>query len=263
MQVNTYGNAPYRAALLHGGPGAPGSLAGLAAEMSAFCGVLEPLQSRYSIAALVDELKEQLAPYGRRPLTLIGHSWGAWLAGLFAREHPEQIQNLILVGCGPLTADYVQEIAQRRRANLTAPEQAEFNALLCKLEGANASGDDTCLARLGELAHRSDSFCPYPSPRTSSPSPAPDGQMYARIWPEAAALRQSGLLLAAFAGLSCPVTVIHGENDPHPPRGVLTPLGDAGVPVKAHILPRCGHTPWEERWARDEFFRILREELGC
>jgi pimeloyl-ACP methyl ester carboxylesterase len=28
-----------------------------------------------------------------------------------------------------------------------------------------------------------------------------------------------------------------------------------------HLLARCGHTPWQERQARDAFFRLLRREL--
>ena len=27
------------------------------------------------------------------------------------------------------------------------------------------------------------------------------------------------------------------------------------------LLKRCGHTPWREKYAREEFFRILAEEL--
>ena len=39
----------YKVALVHGGPGAPGSIAPVARELSKTCGVLEPLQTRASV----------------------------------------------------------------------------------------------------------------------------------------------------------------------------------------------------------------------
>ena len=57
FQVRTYGPSPCRAAVLHGGPGAIGSAAGLARGLAESCGVLEPLQSKYSVTEQVEELQ--------------------------------------------------------------------------------------------------------------------------------------------------------------------------------------------------------------
>ena len=56
--VRLYGNAPYKIVLVHGGPGAIGSLKGFAKELSNLLqvGVVEALQSKYTIAELIDEL---------------------------------------------------------------------------------------------------------------------------------------------------------------------------------------------------------------
>ena len=62
--VRLYGKPPYGLALLHGGPGARGSLAGAAAELGRSRGVLEPLQTRLTIDALVQELHEQQPCHG-------------------------------------------------------------------------------------------------------------------------------------------------------------------------------------------------------
>ena len=64
FQVRTYGPSPCRAAVLHGGPGAIGSAAGLARGLAESCGVLEPLQSKYSVTEQVEELHRQLTAYG-------------------------------------------------------------------------------------------------------------------------------------------------------------------------------------------------------
>ena len=108
--VRFHGGAPFRAAAVHGGPGAPGSAAGLAREMARWCGTLEPLQTENSIGKLIEELAGVLRQDGWPPMVLAGHSWGAWLAALTAERHPELISGLILIGCPPL--EY------RRRARL-------------------------------------------------------------------------------------------------------------------------------------------------
>lgn len=45
-KLRTYGQAPFKGAVLHGGPGAPGEMAPVAKELARFCGVLEPLQTK-------------------------------------------------------------------------------------------------------------------------------------------------------------------------------------------------------------------------
>ena len=47
--LRTYGNAPFKVALLHGGPGVSGEMAPVAVELSNTRGVLEPLQTKASI----------------------------------------------------------------------------------------------------------------------------------------------------------------------------------------------------------------------
>ena len=65
--VRLYGNAPYKIVLAHGGPGAIGSLKGFAQELNALSqiGVVEAIQSKYSIAELIEE-NEQLIEYYRK-----------------------------------------------------------------------------------------------------------------------------------------------------------------------------------------------------
>lgn len=74
--IRTYGIAPYSIATIHGGPGAIGSLSNMSKELSVFCGVgvIEPLQSQYTIKELINELHEQLQHNILLPITIIGHS---------------------------------------------------------------------------------------------------------------------------------------------------------------------------------------------
>ena len=56
--LRKYGHSPYTVAVVHGGPGAPGEMAPVARELSSITGVLEPLQTKYSLEGQVQELRE-------------------------------------------------------------------------------------------------------------------------------------------------------------------------------------------------------------
>ncbi len=259
--IRYYGRPPYRAAVIHGGPGAPGSAAGLAAMAGEICGTSEPMQSQSAIRELEAELKNQLVEAGSLPAVLIGHSWGALLAALFAGAHPEMVEKLILVGCPPLTADYVPQIKERRRQNLSVRDQEELERLTARLEqgGPRGAEADGMLARLDDLARLSDCYDPLQSPAEEL-LPV-DGEKYNAVWGEAAALRSSGALLNRFRNLTRPVTFIQGRQDPHPAAGISEPLAGSGLDYKLHVLDRCGHSPWLERQAREHFFAVLKREL--
>lgn len=261
MSQRFYGAPPYRIVVVHGGPGAPGSAAGLARGISERYGALEPLQSKGGIDALVEELKSQIGRRCAEPVVLIGHSWGAWLAGLFAARHPAVVRKLILLGCGPLDVGYVGEIGLRRERNMSRGEYAEYRRLLSDLSGEDTPDRDEKLARLGAIAEKADGFDEVEDGAEAGDALPVDGALYAAITAEAMRLRESGRLLAEFLRIKCPVVLIQGDADSHPHKGVTEPLSKHGFVIRTHILEKCGHTPWKERHARDAFYRILFDEL--
>ena len=68
-------------------------------------------------------------------------------------------------------------------------------------------------------------------------------------------------LLALGKEITCPVVAIHGDYDPHPVAGVREPLSRVLRDFTFIILEKCGHEPWIEKYARDEFYEILRREI--
>ncbi len=58
--LRKYGNKPFKLAVIHGGPGAPGEMAPVARELSSIMGVLEPLQTATSLEGQVQELHNVL-----------------------------------------------------------------------------------------------------------------------------------------------------------------------------------------------------------
>jgi len=249
----TYGKPPFVAALLHGGPGVSGEMAPVARELSSARGILEPFQTRDTIAGQLEELKLLLEEMASIPAVLVGYSWGAWLGYLFAARYPGLVRKLILVSSGPFEDRYAAQIEATRSHRLSKEERKQFESLRGKLENPLA------FSRYGELLSRTDFYEPLPmKPAEIELRP----EIYKSVWAEASALRQSGALLEAGKDIRCPVLAIHGDHDPHPAAGVEKPLASRLRDFRFILLEKCGHNPWLEKHARDEFFRILNEELG-
>jgi len=123
--IRKYGQAPFRVALIHGGPGAPGEMKPVAEELSKDFGILEPLQTADSIDGQVEELKSVLKQKGELPIILVGYSWGAWLAYILTARYPELVSKLILVGSGPFEASYTKNMMETRMNRLSEEEKAE------------------------------------------------------------------------------------------------------------------------------------------
>lgn len=261
INVRRYGREPHRVAVIHGGPGAPGSVAAMARELSRDFGVLEPLQTRSSLEGQVLELREELENHGALPVTLIGHSWGAWLAFILAARYPQMVSKLILVGSGPFEQRYVQFLKENRLSRLDPQERTEFQQLLQQLGSPDAMAKDQLLSRLGNLVSKSDNFDLVVIPTDEQDLVQVDGDLYQAVWAEAAELRRSGALLANAPSITCPIVAIHGDCDPHPASGVKEPLEQAGRDFRFLLLRQCGHTPWKERYAMDEFYAIVRHEI--
>lgn len=248
--IRFYGDSPYKIVLIHGGPGDIGSLKACAKEVEnrTGIGVIEPLQSKYSILELIDELYLQIKDNIEEKAILIGHSWGAWLAALLTEKYPDIAEKLVLVGCPPLKDKYVREITDRRLNNLSCEDCVTFHQLK----------DITCnsdMKKMQSLIEKSDNYCLF---ETEQAQPLKcDSKMYSMIWPEAAKLRSNGALLTAFSNIKCKIYLIQGEVDPHPANGVIIPLSQIGVDCRTYILPQCGHSPFRERYANMDFYNAL------
>jgi pimeloyl-ACP methyl ester carboxylesterase len=268
VKARKHGAGPYQIAVVHGGPGAPGSVVSVARELSGERGVLEPFQSATSVGGQTAELASILEQFAVPPVTLIGHSWGAWLSVLVAAERPDLVGKLVLVGSGPFEAHFAERIMPARIARLDHEEQLEAQHLLSRLEGSDAIGANAVLGRFGELMNKASAYDPllHAQAKGSAPpphdDPASQNAIYQSVWPEARELRRSGRLLEIAAGVRSPVLAIHGDHDPHPADGVHLPLARVLAEFRFLLLLRCGHEPWQERHARDGFFAVLREELN-
>lgn len=258
VNVRCHGSPPYRVAVVHGGPGAAGEMAPLAEHLAVGRGVLEPLQTADSVDGQIRELLETLVTAGTPPLTLIGFSWGAWLSLMVAAQAPAVVTKLILMGSGPFDERHAGGILAARLERLAPADREVVLEGLAILSGQAAGDAATAFARVGRLLGRADAFDPEPEDLSTVSF---DVDIFRRVWPEAAEWRRSGRLLALAGCISCPVVALHGEADPHPVAGVEEPLGEVVADFRCVRLARCGHKPWVERQARDEFLAKLERAL--
>ncbi|MBN2910719.1 alpha/beta hydrolase [Polycladomyces sp. WAk] len=256
--IRKYGNPPFTVALIHGGPGAPGEMAPVAKEISHISGTLEPLQTSASIEGQVQELLTLLKKHGDLPVTLIGHSWGAWLSFIFAARYPSLIEKLILIGSGPFEEKYASKIMATRLSRLNEEERLKAHALGKALLDPGQD-NKAALSQFGKLLSKADSFDPLPSIGEET-EVQPD--IFQNVWTEASQLRRSGKLLELGKRIQCPVIAIHGDYDPHPYEGIKQPLSQMIEDFRFILLKNCGHVPWIERTARDRFYEVLKNELS-
>ncbi|UCE18532.1 MAG: alpha/beta hydrolase [Gemmatimonadota bacterium] len=256
--LRTYGQKPFTVAVVHGGPGAPGHMIPVARELSSEWGVLEPLQTETSVQGQIEELKNVLEEKGDFPMTVIGFSWGAWLSYLCAAHYPALVKKLILIGSGPFKEKYATAIQEIRLNRLSEDEKNEALSLTENLKDPAIRDKDAIFARLGKLFTKADAFDPS---TLETEDLEVRYRVYRGVWNDAAELRRSGELLKLGRRIRCPVVAIHGIYDPHPAEGVRKPLSAVLTGFRFMLLENCGHMPWIERQAREEFYKILKEEL--
>lgn len=258
--LKKYGRSPYTIVVVHGGPGAGGEMAPVAREIATDYGVLEPIQTALSIEGQIKELKTVIDNNADSPVILIGFSWGAWLSFIFAADYPELIKKLILIGSGPFEEKYAAKIQETRLNRLSEEERTEVESLIEVLDNPMVEDKSSAFERFGALFSKADTYDPIKQePETINFQ----ADIFQSLWNEAAKLRSSGKLLKLGKHLKCPVTAIHGDYDSHPAEGVQKPLTGILENFRFILLKSCGHKPWIESQARDEFFRILKAELRC
>jgi len=255
--LRKYGYAPFSVAVIHGGPGAAGQVAPVAQELSRYQGTLEPLQTMTTINGQIQELGRIIKDHGDAPVTLIGHSWGAWLAMMYTVRYPLSVKKMVLVGSGPFEEQYVSQITETRLNRMNDEEKRTLQTLVKTLDDPHGKQKDTVFARVGSMFLHIDTY----KPLVIETDIDVQYTIFQQVWKEADEMRRSGALLNLCRQLQCPVVAIHGEYDPHPFEGVEQPLSKILRDFTFILLQKCGHYPWIERYAKKKFYEILKKEL--
>lgn len=260
MNTRKYGKPPFEIAVLHGGPGAPGYMAPVARELSRTMGVLEPLQSKDSLAGQIEELRGQLSEHAGTPVTLIGSSWGAVLALFLAARHKELVKKLILIGSAVFDAESSSRIEGIRLNRLSDENRRRHEQIRYEMQSQSMEERGELMKEWGEILDDTDSYDPLTRDLEVIEV---QYEIFSKVWPDFVVLRDTpGYLKKEFSKIDVPAIVIHGDYDPHPIEGIRPFLESCLVDIHFHILPECGHYPWIERQARERFFKILQNEVA-
>lgn len=247
--------------MLHGGPGAPGSAAALARALADPLHVIEPWQRwSSSVPLTVDQHVADLEDVvsrdagGRKP-AIVGESWGAMLALVFASRYPDLVSALVLIGCGT----FDERARDRLRRTLEQRTTPEMQTRLARLEAEFPDEAE----RLAQRHRVSDPIYTY----RRAPDTAPDAsdlverfdlKGHRETWNDMVRLQASGAYPAGFSSIECPVLMLHGTYDPHPGRMIRDSLHVHVPQIEYHEFEQCGHRPWIEAHARDRFLATTR-----
>ncbi len=194
----------------------------------------------------VADLEALRGIWGEPRLTLLGYSWGALLALLYATEHPDRVERLGLVSPAPACradrADYEARLAARN----ATPE----------LRAARQQLRDSGLAETDPEQYRRRAFELSVAGYFHDPARSRDltpfrvtGRTQQEVWESLGDYD----LRPALTAHSWPALVLHGADDPIPAETAQDTARRLGGSF--HLLPDCGHVPYVE--ALDQFTGLL------
>ncbi|HSO95907.1 MAG TPA: alpha/beta hydrolase [Acidimicrobiia bacterium] len=256
ISVRAYGTGGVTVAVLHGGPGAPGSVASLARALAPNFHILEPLQRHsgetpLTVAQHVDDLAQVLP--GRTHI--VGWSWGAMLSLSFTAEHPELVSSLALVGCGTYDVTARRSYQRAMKERLGAENVARIRALTERAVTATADERSHLLDERARISNQAQSVDLV---EDGTADLLPDTQGHDETWHDVIRRQEDGIEPMAFTSISSPVVMLHGDDDPHPGEATFETLQSVMPQLAYKSFRHCGHMPWLERRARTDFLETLR-----
>jgi pimeloyl-ACP methyl ester carboxylesterase len=261
LKVRSYGSVGPRVIVVHGGPGACGSMAPIARALADSFRVLEPFQSGLAttVAEHVSDLHEVVESYKEvqsrsdsAAPALVGHSWGAMLSLAYAAAHPDRVGPIVLVCSGTFDLPSRDQLSANMATRMNDDIRRRFELvddLIDSNERFRALGSLTMELYSYDLA-TADQEIDESEPGSNS-----------ETWEDMVRLQGEGVYPAAFAAIKSPLLMLHGADDPHPGEMIRASLEPHVPQLEYREWQRCGHYPWLEKSTRDEFFRVLRTWL--
>ncbi len=261
LKIRSYGASGPVIIVLHGGPAAAGTAAPLARGLADSFKVIEPLQrgsgkEPLTVVCYIDDLHELIKSRCNniRP-ALVGESWGAMLALAYSAEHPESAGPLVLIGCGTFDKNS-RNILQK---NLEERTSCRLKKRINLLEEHFPDPGERII-KTHELSEKLYSVAPVKSANEDLIEPF-DFQAHKETWEDMVYQQETGIYPAAFSVIKPPVIMLHGKFDPHPGREIRDSLKPYLPQLEYREWEKCGHSPWNEKYVKDDFFKVIKEWL--
>jgi len=255
IEIRQYGKSGPQVILLHGGPAAPGYMKPVAEQLATQFRVIEPFQrgssaEELTVARHVRDLQDVIEKHcGTNKPLVVGHSWGAMLALAWAAEHSDAAKAIVLVGCGTFDTASRQQMETIREKRM----DANFHQRTAQLD-RKYPDPDVRLAVLGSMYQQLDSVDLI---EVKNDLHQCDAAAHEQTWADMIRLQDAGVYPKAFAAIKVPVLMLHGDDDPHPGAMIRDCLRVYLPQMEYHAWPACGHYPWLEKAAREDFYHTL------
>lgn len=217
------------------------------------------LDQSLGLGAQIADIERIRQILGDDKLILIGHSWGGFLASLYAAEFPEHVEALILVSPANTLVmpqpDADSDLFAAVRARLPVEEQAEFDEFMKDYMDFNALFQKSD----AELVAMNEQFGKYyvQVVKTSMPQQGKSGGWM--VWAQYISMGQRHDYRAALANVTAAVLVIHGADDLQS-ESASRMYEEAFPNAEFAIIENAGHFSFEEQ--PDEFARIVSQFLA-
>jgi proline iminopeptidase len=191
----------------------------------------------------VEDLGAIVTEFGLEPLSIVGYSWGAMLALLYAieqRRNPHLVPpaRLALINPAPLTREYRRQFEAEFNRRQQSPEIRKLREELA------ASG----LREKDPSAHRQRAFELGVAGYFSDPRKARDltpFRVVARVQESVWESLGDFDLISNLQGIKIPSIIVHGRDDPIPLASTVEAARALGTNLV--VLDECGHVPYVEQ----------------
>lgn len=200
--------------------------------------------------AFVADLERVRESLGIARLTLLGHSWGAGLAALYAVAHPDRVDRLLLVDPMPPRAEpYLTEFSQTLQSRFTETDRAAMaEASARRQKAADNEAPDACRAYYAVFI-KAYLHSPTAAARMRGDlcdAPAAALRNFSKINTSVMGSLGAFDLRPQLAAINVPALVIHGASDPIPmasAREWAASLANG----RLLVIEQSGHFPFVER----------------
>ena len=267
LWTETTGQGSEAVVLCHGGPGLSDNLAPVASMIEDLA-VVHRFDQRgggrstgsapFVVNDFIGDL-EALRVYWQHDSWIVGgHSWGGWLAVLYAIAHSDRVSGLIGIGVPPPPSAFHDKYRSERARRLREDELAFFDEISAKRRnGEVVSPEDE--RRWLHLLWRTEFADPDKAPDFDRvplfafPANQDVNRSVVEDLNRVVATRN---LPAELQTITAPVLFLHGLSDPRPPAAELI---DALPNSFLTLIADAGHLPWLENYSavRDAIRQIL------
>ena len=254
--------------LCHGGPGIYDYLEPVAAMIEDLttvhrydqrgCGRSEQ-RGPCDIATFLGDLDALRAHWGYDAWTVIGHSWGATLALLYATQYPERTSRLVYISGTGIDPAWHDDYRRAREAKLPPAARERLRRLEEDRTVATGAELDRINAERADILEVTE----YYDATSFNELPRYDRfpvnyDLNASLNAEMRGLEESGALPDQMARIAAPTLVLDGEGDPRL-RWARAQVAEL-IPDARHLtIARAGHDPWVEQ--PEATARALRDFL--